>query len=93
MKSSKKNIESYLKGIESPSSKNILATDKLIISSGPLIIALPVIKIREEGVTAGSGKLSITRKYEDCLILKPDGTYLIGNKIVDDTQEFFKYHR
>jgi hypothetical protein len=72
--------------IETPNNKNVELGDLLVIDTGipENISIIPIDEIREDGISAHSNhgvRVSGSCPYHSAIILKKDGTYLIGNRV------------
>ena len=76
------NIET---GLKTPNKNIVELGDLLVIEGMPGNIAvIPITEIREDGVSAFSEhgtRVSGSCSYNKAVILKKDGTYLVGSKV------------
>jgi len=69
--------------MRTPDKNNVELGDLLVIEVNNRSVLLPIISILDEGVVASGQYLRglAKRPYNEAVILKKDGTYLIGSEV------------
>jgi hypothetical protein len=63
------------------SKDNVELADLLVVPRGRVIVLCPIYRIEEEHLLGLNGNETWKAEYGDAVVLKKDGTYLVGNRI------------
>jgi len=80
-----------------PNKENVQEGDLLVVEVNTEnvigAVFLPIVEFNEEKVVGVYGSFQCFRKYKDVLVLKKDGSFLVGKNLINWSSKFLKIYK